>query len=443
MSVQSLETYSVGIATGDITPSVGAPLCGFAARGLHTSTGVYHPLRTVAVAVEDGSTTVIVLSAEIVFFEGIADRVRMGIAQATGVPGDRILLVGTHTHCGPAMRPQDADRHGWVDQDYVHHAVTVMARTAHTAWKNRYPARLEFGIGRASFAVSRRKPDPAGGGRVLWAPDPEGPHDHEVSILAVRSLDGVVRGILFSYACHPTSRGGLRIGGDYPGFACDRIEESFDNAQPCFLQGCGADQKPMPADPRATTFVPRSVEQTGEIGRELGDAVVRTIQAGGLRTVAGAMAMRRSVVDLRTEPLDRAMVASELSKPEMTFRKRWALHHQARLDAGLPEERDVPMEIQTLRFGDSLAVVALAAEAVVEHALRMKRELRAHFADVLPLGYANAVIGYVPVRRQLDGWGYEVIDANQHRKRTGRFLPETEDLIHRTVAGMLGVPPAG
>ncbi|MDD5483174.1 MAG: hypothetical protein PHP98_05935 [Kiritimatiellae bacterium] len=130
----------------------------------------------------------------------------------------------------------------------------IMASTASIAWKYRYPARLNFGIGQCNFAVSRRKPDPENIGRALWAPDPQGPHDHEVSVLTIESLDGVVRGVFFNYACHPTSRGGLLIGGDYPGFAYDRIQEAFDNAQPCFLQGCGADQKPIPADPHAASF---------------------------------------------------------------------------------------------------------------------------------------------------------------------------------------------
>lgn len=433
----SHDTYSIGIATGDITPEIGAPLCGFAARGRHTSTGVYHPLRTVAVAMHDGPTAVIMLSAEIVFFQDIAERVRNAICQETGMPNANILLNGTHTHCGPCLADRFRELHGWIDEDYVHHAIGVMARTALTAWRNRYPARLKFGVGRCDFAVSRRKPDPENTGQVLWAPDPDGPHDHDVSVLVVESLDGVVRGILFSYACHPTSRGGLLIGGDYPGFAYDRIQEAFDNVQPAFLQGCGADQKPMPTDPAATSFVPRTIEETRAIGRQLGDAVIETIQDGGLQPVTGAMHMRQAIIDLVTEPLDKDRVASELTLPDTDYRKCWALHYKARLDAGLPEERTVPFEIQTLRFGDSLAIVALAAEAVVEHALWLKCDLRPRFKHVLPLAYANDVIGYVPVKRQFGEWGYEVISANQYYKRTGRFIAETEDRVHEKVAAML------
>jgi neutral ceramidase len=436
MKGKNVDIYSVGIATGDITPEAGAPLCGFAARGLHTSTGVYHPLRTVAAAIYDGKTGVIILSAEIVFFESIADRVRTIIRQQTGVSDANIILCGTHTHCGPSVRTEDIERHGWIDHDYVNRAISTMARAAGIAWNNRFDARLKFGIGRCDFAVSRRKPDPDNPGRVLWAPCPKAPHDHEVSILAVESMDEILRGVIFSYACHPTSRGGLLIGGDYPGFAYDRIQEVFDNAQPCFLQGCGADQKPVPADPAATLFFSRTIEETRAIGRQLGDSVIETIKQGRLDPVTGAINMRQSVINLSTEPLDKAMVADEMERPE-GFKKDWARYHLARIDAGLPEQRTVPFEIQTLRFGDSLAAVALSAEAVVEHALRLKRELRPYFRNVMPIAYANDVVGYIPVKRQFDEGGYEVLDANQYRKRTGRFVKETEDQIHAAVADML------
>lgn len=430
--------YSVGLATADITPPVGVPLCGWSSRALHSSTGVYHPLRAVAVAVHDGETAVLLLSAEIIMFEEIAGRVRFAISQATGLSESHILLSATHTHCGPCVRQADVEAHGWIDTDYLDQAIATMAKTAYRAWKYRFPAVLRFGLGHCDFAISRRRPDPDHPGRLLFAPHPLGPTDDEVSVLTVESLDGILRGVLFSYACHPTTKDGLLIGGDYPGFAYDYLQEEFSHAQPCFLQGCGADQKARPSDPQATEFEARTWDGVRDLGRKLADAVSAVTASGFLEPVSGPLETRQSLINLCTEPLDRDLVARELSSPE-DYRQRWAQYHQERLDAGLPEARSVPFEIQTLRFGDSLAVVALAAEAVVEHALRLKRDLRGRFAHVLPLGYANDVIGYLPVRRQFAELGYEVLDANQYRKRTGRFVPETEDQIHAEVARMLRV----
>lgn len=444
MTDNNFNNYSVGIATGDITPPVGTPLCGFGARNLHTSTAVYHPLRTVAVVIDDGRTSVLLVSAEWVFFEELTKRVRFRLSQATGIPSARIILSGTHTHCGPCVRTKDTENHGWIDHDYIQHAIETMAKTAARACKSKSTARLKFGIGRCTLAVNRRVPDPDNPGKVLrrMMPNPAGPTDHEVSILTVESLDGLARGILFHYSCHPTSRSGLQIGGDYVSFAYDFLQDlqgAFVYAQPCFLQGCGSDQKPRSPIPNSKNFDGRTIEQVREIGFELGQAVAQTIQSGELQPVTGPITMQQKVIDLKTEPLDRKLVAAELNNNEQPYKQKWARYHQERIDAGLPEERCVPFEIQTVRFGDSLAIVTLAAEATVEHALRLKRELRPSFKNVLPLAYTNDVVGYVPVKRQFPEFGYEVLDANQARKYTGRYVDETEDHIHETIRRMLDI----
>lgn len=429
--------YMVGIATGDITPPVGTTLCGFAARKLHTSTGIYHPLRCVAVAIGDGIQEVLILSAELVFFEGIAEMVRGRLSQATGLPPSAIILSGTHTHCGPSVRELDRERHGWIDSDYVHRAINTMADCAHKASAYRFPARLKFGIGHCDFAVSRRRPLADNPARAGWGPYPAGEHDHEVSVLSIEGVDGTVRGILFNYACHPTSRAGLQVGGDYPGFAYDRIQEVFDYAQPAFLQGCGADQKPMPVDPQANTFVVRTIAQTRDIGEQLGNAVIEVLQSGAMDLVNGTINLTQSIITLQTEPLNRNVLEYTLEHSKADFELNWARYHLARMEAGLPEERAVPMEVQTLRFGTSLAVTALAAEAVVGHALRQKKDLRGPFRHVLPLAYTNDVIGYIPVCSQIPAGGYEVDSANQYRRRTGPFVASTEDQIHAHLAHML------
>ncbi len=103
----------------------------------------------------------------------------------------------------------------------------------------------------------------------------------------------------------------------------------------------------------------------------------------------------------------------------------------------MPEERIVPLEIQTLCMGSSLAMVFLGAEAVVDYALRIKQDYNGRFACIMPLAYANDVMGYLPVKRQFHQWGYEVIDNNLWRKRTGRFTEDTEDQVMQAIARLL------
>ncbi|MCK5801746.1 MAG: hypothetical protein KAI66_02890, partial [Lentisphaeria bacterium] len=142
------------------------------------------------------------------------------------------------------------------------------------------------------------------------------------------------------------------------------------------------------------------------------------------------------------EPLDLGWARRSLDD-ESGYVRDWARHNVALAKkAPAPIQSRVPFEIQTLAFGTSLVVVTLAAEASVEHGLRLKRELGPHFDNVLVLGYSNGIVGYLPVKRQIPEGGYEVIANNQYLKRTGPFAEDTEERIHSTIHAMLGLAAA-
>ncbi|MFV0415581.1 MAG: neutral/alkaline non-lysosomal ceramidase N-terminal domain-containing protein [Chthoniobacterales bacterium] len=442
MQSNSREPYSIGIATGDITPPVGLPLAGFSAPGAHSSTGVYHPLRTIATAIDDGDTATLIISAEWLGFYNLTNRIRKSITETTGLPEAQIILAATHTHCGPAFREDHILSSGETDPDYLDKAVATITGTAHRAWKYRCPARLFFGTARRSFGINRRFPDLDNPGRIQrkMAPNPDGFANHTVSVLAIESQQ-TIRSILFSYACHPTSRGGLLFGGDYVGFAYDEIQDTLFNVQPAFMQGCCGDIRPKPSTPDGKDFYPLTLAETQERGRELGAAVVDLIQNGKLDPITGPIAIQQNFLPLQTEPVDQQAMQEALLNPDASpGQKRWADYHKNRFDKGLPEEREVPLEIQTIRFGSSLAIPCLSGEMTIEHALRLKHELQPYFSHVFPVAYTNDNIGYVPVKRQFTELGYEVVDSNQLFLRTGRYLPETEDQIHATIHSMLDIP---
>ena len=430
---EDAQTYRIGLGRVDITPPVGIKLSGFAGR-TEPSTGVYHPLSAVAVAIDDGATPILLVGADLLGFYDQAERVRALVVEATGLPAAQVILNGSHTHCGPCLRQCDPKRFGPLDEAYLTRAFDAIAAAAGTAWRERAPARLRCGSGECTFGTCRRKPDPERPGKVLRSlfPYADGPHDHEVPVLAIETPDGALRGVIFSYAAHPTSRGGLEIGPDYPGFARDRLENLHRGVTACFLQGCGADQKPRSPGPDPTVFGARTVAQVQEIGFELGDAVAAVLRRGPLTPVTGPIAVRQTILDLQTEALDLAEMEAALHGDD-PYMVEWAEGMRALLAQGKTPARSVPFEVQTIAFGSTLAIVILAAEATVEHGLRCKRELRSRFGHVLVLGYCNGVIGYVPVRRQIPEGGYEVHWANRFHGRPGAFVASTEDQIHQAV----------
>ncbi|MCY3680260.1 MAG: hypothetical protein OXH16_02605 [Gemmatimonadetes bacterium] len=431
----SNHTYQVGVSTVDITPPVGIYLAGFAARQ-EPSTEVYHPLKATAVAIDDGATPLLIVGAEILGFYERTEEVRSRINAATGIDPEHIILNGSHTHCGPCIREMDRERHGELDDDYLEDLFENVARCAKMAWEARSPARLRFGTGRCDIARSRRKPDGKGG--VAWVPSLEAPHDHDVPVIAVESPEGELRCVIFSYACHPTSRSGTLIGGDYVCFACDHIEAAYPDVATCFLQGCAGDQKTKPVDPTSNVFVQREVDEIRDIGVELGESVAWVLASQDLRHISGPISIAQTILDIETEPIDMDLVKASLDAGS-DYVRAWARHLFESVENNIPVATSFPFEIQTVRFGNALAIVGLAAEMNVEHGLRLKRELAPYFQNLLVAAYTNDIVGYIPVKRQIPEGGYEVWFNQQHWKRTGPFIEDTEDRIHNAVHEMLGI----
>lgn len=424
-------SYRLGLKKLDVTPPAGCIQAGYAAR-TEPSTSVYLPLTAAVIALSDDNTTLLLVSIEWLGFYDQTDATRQAIQARTGIPYDHILLLGTHTHCGPAMRSLDARRHGahTLDSDYLAQTIERLAEAAGEAMADRHPVSLSTGLDWCGFAASRRKPDDKGG--VLWEPSLDAPHDHEVPVVVARDEAGEVPLVLLSYACHPTSTGPiLEIGGDYPGFAMVHVESMLPGATAVFAKGCGGDQKPGFRDDKTGGFRKATIPEVERIGTDLAKAVLRAVRRDG-GTVSGPLYVRSGMATLTTDPLDETLIP-KLAESKVEAERAWANYYADRLKAGKALERDVSIEIQSVTIGDDLAIVTMAGEMTVEYGLRIKRELGARFGCVMPLGYANQGIGYVPVDRQLPEGGYEVIANQRALLRTGPFECGTEDRVMEAV----------
>jgi neutral ceramidase len=408
-----------GVATIDITPDSGLWMAGFARR-TQPAQGTSLRLAAKALALQYGDDRPLILvTADLLGLTArLTEAAAREVRRRTGIPRSHLLFNASHTHCGPVVDEQlavayDLSPDQWRDiRAYTGALEKKLADLVVTAASRLRRATLSFGQGEARFARNRR---------VQFSPD--GPVDHSVPVLRVSDEDGALRAIVFGYACHNTTLQDrfVQFHGDYAGVAQAELERRHPGTTALFMAGCGADANP---NPRGT------LELVEEHGRALADAVDRALPsaiplAPGLRAAYGTVNLPFAGAAAR------AQWRAGLDIEEVYLRRHDALMKSilAR-DGHLPSAQTAP--VQVWQFGPptapaALTLIALGGEAVVDYAIRFRREYP--HRRIWSAGYSNDVFGYLPSRRVREEGGYEGADAMIYYGRPGPFTADVEERI--------------
>ncbi len=414
--------YKAGVAKADVTPEHAIRLNGFGFRRTE-SEGVYQKIHARALAVDDGKAPCVILTVDVLGIPAdVYDELAKRLEKKAGIKKERLAVAATHTHTGPMLAganptlfgvPIPKEHQANIDK-YTPVFLDKLEAVALAAVKDMKPAKLEWGVGKVTFATNRRAT--------------AGPTDHDLPTLFVRDEKGKVRAVYLSYACHCVTLSHNKIGGDWAGFAANGIEDTFEGAVALVAIGGGADQNPN----SGVTGGKEDVANTQ--GREIA-AEVRRLSKNFLAPLKGDVTAKVTTL--------------ELALAELPTRKEWeekakrmdAIGHHARvtlakLDKGEKLPTKIPYPAQTWAFGDSLAMVHLPGELVVDYPLRLKKELDGRRLWVT--GYANNAPCYIPSERVLKEGGYEGGGAMVYYDLPAAFAPGLEDKIVGAVKDQLG-----
>jgi len=395
------KAWKAGLAKIVITPEQPMWMSGYAGRD-KPAQGKLTELWAKALVLEDssGGKAVLVTHDLIGIDRGTSVEICRLLEKKFGFPRARILSNYSHTHSGPvvgknlnAMYFLEPDQQKLV-QDYTADLVKKVVKVVGKAIEDLQPAEVSWSIGTAGFAVNRRNNKELEVPMLREAGALKGPVDHDVPVLAVRSRDGVLRGVVFGYACHATVLPFFDWCGDYPGYAQIELEKAHPQALALFWAGCGGDQNPLPR---------RKVELAKEYGRQLATSVNDVLKMP-MTKVGGSIQAVYQEIELSFADLPtREKVAQDaLAKDKYIALRAKLLLLQ--LDNVGSLEKSYPYPVQTWKLGDGPVCVALGGEVVVDYALRLKMEVG---AKTWVMGYSNDVMAYIPSLRVLKEGGYE------------------------------------
>lgn len=420
----------------DITPPVGVDLCGYGNRK-GPSTGVHDELYAKALYLRDGGQALII-TCDLVGLDYDSIRLaREGIAKATGMSADQIMIGCSHTHSGPGT--PCLPTLGKTDDDYMAVLILRLVSAGQLAHSRAEPARAGHGREQVAVGINRRQ---------QWGTEPGddselGVHVDYVDVLAINSADGPLAR-LFSHPAHGVTAdgSGLVISADWMGYAQRFVEQLEPGAVALFGQGCCGN---INSHPRG------SFEIAEAQGRAVAGAVLKASELAAMSDDVPIGAAREQFRLPCFDPPPVAEAQAILEENEALWEKnkseeqyggiimyggmvkwaRWLLEMSEQQATGLA----IDYEAQAFRIGD-LAIVGLPGEVFCEYAINIAA--RSPFEQTAVMAYTNGNPGYIPTAAAYEHGGYEVDGA--YRFYCGGYTmitAESERLIMDAVERLL------
>jgi hypothetical protein len=418
--------WKAGAAKTPITPEKPMWMAGYASRD-HVAEGKLTDLwaKALVVEAERGERAALVTLDLVGIDRGLSQSICAKLRDLFALERDRVMLCCSHTHTGPVVAQNLRPMHAYLLDAEQQEAINAYAQDLETkivgvvrsAIDNLEECRLSAAVGSTDFAVNRRNNPEAEVPALRQAMQLRGPIDHDVPVLAVNSMAGDLKAVVFGYACHATVLSFYQWSGDYPGFAQIELENSHPECVAMFWAGCGADQNPLPR---------RTVELAKEYGAQLAKAV-DAVLAHPMKPVGLALTTDYREIDL---PLAQAPTKEQLEADAAAGDKYVAARAKMFLEdlaAGKGVPGSYPYPVASWRLGDEVRWVFLGGEVVVDYSLRIKTELAGEPAWVA--AYANDVMAYIPSRRVLAEGGYEGGGAMVYYGLPSSWTEACEELI--------------
>ncbi|MCF6311154.1 MAG: neutral/alkaline non-lysosomal ceramidase N-terminal domain-containing protein [Verrucomicrobiales bacterium] len=427
--------WKIGIAKANVTPDEFIFMAGYGGRKTPAD-GKLTNLWGKALAMQDakGNRSVVITLDLVGIDKETSDRVCKTLKEKHGLERSQIAICTSHTHTGPVVNRCLGPLHYWQLDEKQRGMIEAYAAVLHDkvvdaagkSLADLKPARVQWGSGKAVFAVNRRENKP-------YTKVPEwreqgvlkGPVDHDVPVLTVRDPEtSKVRAVLFGYACHSTCLSVMQWSGDYPGFAQIELEKKYPGATALFWAGCGADQNPLPR---------KTVELAKQYGADLANAV-EDVVSSPMPELAAVLKTDYREVQAKLAHLPTKAELQELLKSKNIYDVASAKLYLKQIEEKGGLIKTYPYPVEVWKLGNEIDFVFLGGEVVVDYALRLKREISGQRTWVA--AYSNDVMAYIPSLRVLKEGGYEGGGSNKYYGLPGLWDESMEEQVITAIKEM-------
>ena len=432
----------IGFGRKDITPTEPQPLAGYGnCHRRMPDQIILDPLYATCIAISDGKETVLLFTMDLIHNgDRSTNAIRAAIEKELGIPGNRVMLQGTHTHSAPDL---------WASQmecmtRYLEQVVSACVEAAREALADQTEAEIWYGAVETenlNFVKHYQHTTPEG--QVKYFGDNFGIGVYDETTKHITDADPtmhllkIVRPgkkdiIMANWRAHATLTGGLskpEVSADFPGAFRDVMEEKL-GCLFAFHQGAAGN---LNATSRLKDEVrTKDYKLHGQYLAEHAFEGLKNMK----KLTPGPVCIRqqilmgkvdhtedyriedaRKVLDVWIKTSDHAAVR-EVAAP-LGIRSPYKASAIIRR-FNSPQEAD--LELNTITVGEELAFVTAPNELF--DTISMLVEEGSVYPHTLTLGYCNAYRGYIPSKLGYEYTCYES-DATWFEPGIGEIIADT------------------
>jgi len=390
------ETLAVGFGKVDVTPTLGVHLGSYGNAETRTTTGVKDNFYALTTAFTDpeGNTLILIVTDLSWGYYTWSAKVREAVTAKYGIPGDHVMLGGTHNHNGPVWEGTVADYS--INKEYLASWLEGVLESVDQAMADRSPV--------TSLEVGRTETENLGFVRRYWREDGnfyatsggssyyvqskspivryESEGDEEVQLVKIGREEGkdILIGQWQNHGCHI---GDTTIAAtDWMGPMREKVEKELD-VHYLYMQGAAGNMSTI--SKIASDYpVKKTADQVGE---EVADVIIKAYQA--------------------KDTFNSIAIGNIVTKQESFTENKTSYGSNSWTG-----------ELNTLGIGE-LAIVTFPVEVFAESGIEIKEQ--SPYAMTLLMGYTNGIHGYIPTREAYENGGYEA-DSRGWADTAERFV---------------------
>ncbi|MCF7787910.1 MAG: hypothetical protein K9N47_17450 [Prosthecobacter sp.] len=417
----------------DVTPPVGAPLCGGLVKPV---VGVSEPLLALGVVILSDDRPVVLCAVDWCEIRA-GDHVhwREVLAQAAGTTPERVAVQSLHQHNAPLADSAShrllagcASPPSVIDIEWAERALKGVAASLEAALKKAEPVtHMAHGEAAVEHVASNRRIMGEDGKvakmRLSSTKDaalrelPEGVVDPQLKTISFWNGEKKIA-VLHYYATHPMSYyGDGMVTSDFVGTARERRTQD-DGVPHLYFTGCGGNIA-------AGKYNDASKESRVRLGENIHAAMVKSEQQMK-RLPLTKIEWRARPVVLKSNPEfpeERMLKVCENATTAASTRISAAF----RVGFIRQSAAGVPIQFTSLHLGDDVCLLHLPGETFIEYQLFAQQQRPGGF--VATASYGDGAPGYIPLEKSFVEGGYEPTQAFA--------APESEKVMRETIVELL------